>query len=117
MTVEKVRKYCIKKRGVTEGFPFNDTTLVFKVMGKMFCLVGLTPPQTVNLKCDPEFAVELREKYDGITPGYHMNKTYWNTVDLTTNIREEEILKWIDLSYKLVADSLPKKVKAEFEKL
>ena len=117
MTVEKVRNYCLKKKGVTEGFPFNETTLVFKVMGKMFCLMGLEPPQTVNLKCDPELAVELREKYEGVTPGYHMNKMYWNTIDLNANIRENEIQKWIDQSYNLIVDSLSKKLKAEFEKM
>ena len=117
MDVEKVRNYCLKKKGVTEGFPFNEDTLVFKVMGKMFCLTNLSRPFGLNLKCDPEFAAELREKYEGVTPGYHMNKRYWNTVSLNSGIPEKEIIKWIDHSYDLVIAGLPKKIKAELEKL
>ena len=117
MDIEKVRKYCLKKKGVTEGFPFNEDTLVFKVMGKMFCLTDLSRPFGLNLKCDPELAVELREKYEGVTPGYHMSKKLWNTVSLNSGIPERELIKWIDLSYDLVVDSLPKKLKAELEKL
>ena len=83
MNVEELRTYCISKKGVTEEFPFDESTLVFKVMGKMFALTGLNDEeQTVNLKCEPEYAIELREEYsDDILPGYHMNKKYWNTVN------------------------------------
>jgi len=116
MDIEKVRKYCLKKKGTTEGFPFDEETLVFKVMGKMFCLSRLSHPFSINLKCDPEFAIELREKYDGVTPGYHMNKTYWNTVALSVNIPEKEIKDWIDHSYEMVFNGLPKKVRSELKK-
>ena len=111
MTIEKVRDHCLKKPGVTESFPFGGETLVFKVFGKIFCLGGLTPPFTINLKCDPELALELREKFDGVTPGYHMNKTHWNTIALNSNIKETEILGWVDHSYDLVFNSLPMKLR------
>lgn len=111
MDIEKVRKHCLKKKGVTEGFPFNEDTLVFKVMSKMFCLASLTPPISINLKCDPELALELREKYEAVTPGYHMNKAHWNTVMLNGGVSDKEIKKWIDHSYNLVAKSLKKKEK------
>ncbi|MBA4406234.1 MmcQ-like protein [bacterium] len=109
MDIEKVRKYCLKKKKTTEGFPFGEDVLVFKVMNKMFCLANLTPPLTINIKCDPELAVELREKYDSVTPGYHMNKTHWNTISLDGSVQDREILKWIDHSYELIVTSLPKK--------
>ncbi len=117
MDIEKVRKYCLKKKGVTEGFPFGEETLVFKVMGKMFCLANLSRSFGINLKCDPELAIELRERYEGVTPGYHMNKKFWNTIDLDSNIPEKEILNWIDHSYEMVVNGLPKKVKAELKSL
>lgn len=117
MDIEKVRKYCLKKKGVTEGFPFDEETLVFKVMGKMFCLLSLSRSFGINLKCDPEFAIELREKYEGVSPGYHMNKQYWNTVDLNSNINDKEILSWIDHSYDLVVNSLTKKVQSELKSM
>jgi len=117
MDIEKVRKYCLKKNGVTEGFPFNEETLVFKVMGKMFCLLNLSHPFTINLKCEPELAIELREKHEGVTPGYHMNKKFWNTIDLISNIPDREILRWIDYSYDLVVNGLPKKVQAELKSM
>jgi len=106
--VEKVRKYCLRKKESTESLPFNEDTLVFKVFDKMFCLLNLTPPFSINLKCEPEKAVELREHYDGIFPGYHMNKKHWNTVMLDSGIPEREIKKWIDDSYELVIAKLPK---------
>lgn len=111
MDIEKVRKYCLKKRKVTEGLPFGEDVLVFKVMNKIFCLALLNAPQTINLKCDPELAVELRERYDSVTPGYHMNKTHWNTIVLDGSVADKEILKWIDNSYDLIVASLPKKEK------
>ncbi len=114
--IEKVRKHCFKKRGVTEGFPFDDETLVFKVMNKIFCLANLTPPLSINLKCYPELAVELREKYNAVTPGYHMNKTHWNTIALDGSVPNKEILSWIDHSYEIVTNGLTKKVKEELMK-
>ena len=117
MDIEKLRNYCLKKKGVTEEFPFGEDTLVFKVMGKMFCLTGMNPPFYCNLKCDPEVAIELREKYEGVTPGYHMNKKHWNSVYFDTNIPDNEILEWVDQSYNLVVESLPKKIKDELYKM
>lgn len=113
MDIEKVRLHCIKKKGVTEEFPFDEDTLVFKVMGKMFCLTSLSNPKSINIKCDPELAVELRERYDSVKPGFHMNKTHWNTVEFDYQIPDKEIFYWIDLSYNLVVKSLPKKLKKE----
>lgn len=115
MDIEKLRKYCQKKEHVSESFPFDEDTLVFKVMDKMFCLANLSYPFNINLKCDPEFAAELREKYEGVTPGYHMNKKYWNTVLFDKNIPDKEILSWIDHSYEKVVAGLPKKVQAQFK--
>ncbi|TMU54538.1 MmcQ/YjbR family DNA-binding protein [Flagellimonas algicola] len=114
MNVEQLRELCIRKKGVTEDFPFDEQTLVFKVMGKMFALMALErlPPQC-NLKCDPDRAVELREEYDGdIIPGYHMSKKHWNTLmleHLPPNLIEE----LVDHSYDLVVSGLTKKLKDE----
>jgi predicted DNA-binding protein (MmcQ/YjbR family) len=81
MNIEQIREYCLKKKGVTEEFPFDEETLVFKVMGKIFILASLDSiPLQFNLKCDPEKAIELREEYEAVQPGYHMNKRHWNTV-------------------------------------
>jgi len=110
MHVEALRDHCLSKAGVEECFPFNETTLVFKVMGKMFALVGLdNDPLFVNLKCTPELAEELREEYEEITPGYHMDKRNWNSVQLTDRIPESLYREWIDLSYDLVVATLKKK--------
>lgn len=119
MNIEAFRDYCIRKKGVTESFPFDEKTLVFKVMGKMFALTGLEyNPARANLKCDPDWSIELREEYDGlITAGYHMSKVHWNTVELEMNIPQELLRKLIDHSYNLVVKSLTKKVKAELDAL
>jgi predicted DNA-binding protein (MmcQ/YjbR family) len=102
MNIEILREYCLNKPDVTEGFPFGEDTLVFKVQGKMFALFNLEGDLTVNLKCDPVYAIELREKYPAVIPGYHMNKKYWNTVIIDGSIPDSELFKWIDLSYGLV---------------
>jgi len=102
MNIETLREYCVKKDEVTEGFPFGEDTLVFKVNGKIFALANLGGDLSVNLKCDPSFALELREKYNSVTPGYHMNKKHWNTVILDGSIPDKELLQWIDHSYNLV---------------
>jgi predicted DNA-binding protein (MmcQ/YjbR family) len=117
VNLEKVREYCLKKRGTSESMPFNDDILVFKVMNKMFCLANMNPPYSINLKCDPELAIELREKYDSVLPGYHMNKEHWNTIDLSGGVRDNLILEWIDNSYDLIVESLPKKLRAELDQL
>lgn len=109
MNIDELRKYCLKKKYVSETLPFDEDTLVFKVGSKMFCLTNISNSTTINLKCDPELASELRDRYDGVTPGYHMNKTHWNTVSLDGSIPHKEILEMIDHSYNLVYQSLPKK--------
>jgi predicted DNA-binding protein (MmcQ/YjbR family) len=113
MNLETARKRCLAKKGVTESFPFDEDTLVFKVMNKMFCLARMEPPHSLNLKCDPEKAIEYREQYDSVTPGYHMNKKFWITVQLDGTVPQKVIEKWIDDSYNLIVESLPKKLKSE----
>ena len=114
MDLESFRAYCLAKKGVEETFPFDEVTLVFKVMGKMFALTGLgSDVFTVNLKCDPECAAELRETYGEIQPGWHMNKSHWNTVDFTGELEEAFLRRLVDHSYDLVVGSLPKKVRDE----
>ena len=117
MDLEKIRGYCLKKKGVNETLPFNEDTPVYKVMGKMFLLSNLTPPVSINIKCDPELAVELREKYEAVSPGFHMNKLHWNTVLLDGSIPDKYIYEWIDLSYNLIVEGLPKKEKEILFKL
>ena len=118
MHIEAFREYCIAKKGVTEEFPFDDVTLVFKVMGKMFALAPLERiPSQVNLKCDPERAIELREEFDGvIMPGYHMSKAHWNTIYLE-QVPQDLIIEMIDHSYQLIIESLSNKVRQEWENL
>jgi predicted DNA-binding protein (MmcQ/YjbR family) len=102
MNVEILREYCLSKKDVTESLPFGDDTLVFKRSGKIFLLTNLEGDLSVNLKCDPALAIELREKYDSVTQGYHMNKKHWNTVLIDGSVPDEEIFKWIDHSYNIV---------------
>jgi predicted DNA-binding protein (MmcQ/YjbR family) len=102
MNIELLHDYCISKPNVTEGFPFGEDTLVFKVRGRIFALANLDSEPSVNLKCNPALAIELREKYDSVSPGYHMNKKHWNTVLLDGSIPEAELFTWIDHSYDLV---------------
>jgi predicted DNA-binding protein (MmcQ/YjbR family) len=118
MNIEEFRQYCISKKGVTEEFPFDEQTLVFKVMGKMFALSGLERvPSQVNLKCDPERAINLREEYDGnIIAGYHMSKVHWNTLMLE-QLPPKLIIELTDHSYDLVISKFTKKLKAEFDTL
>ena len=116
MNIESIREYCLVKPGVTESFPFDEDTLVFKVMGKMFCLMSLEDNCRMNLKCDPDYAVELREQYEGeIIPGWHMNKTNWNTVYFNGSLRDELLRQLIDLSYDLVIATLKKKDREALE--
>ena len=102
MNIETLREYVLQKPSVTEGFPFGEDTLVFKVRGRIFALANLDSEPSVNLKCNPALAIELREKYDSVSPGYHMNKKHWNTVLLDGSIPEAELFTWIDHSYDLV---------------
>ena len=115
MNTEDFRKYCLLKKGVTEEFPFDEHTLVFKVKGKMFALTGFGFPFTVNLKCDPERAAELRERYEDITPGFHMNKKHWNTVNFEGSVPDKILKELIDHSYKLVVNGLNKKFRDELD--
>ena len=114
MDIETFRLYCLAKPGASEHLPFDDRTLVFKVGGKMFALCDLEEFNSANLKCDPERAVELREQYDAVTPGYHMNKTHWNTVKVDGDVNGRMLQELIDHSYELIVSSLPKR---EREKL
>jgi predicted DNA-binding protein (MmcQ/YjbR family) len=119
MNIQQFYEFCLSKKGVTEHFPFNDDALVFKVGGKMFCLTSLqawengTP--SVNLKCNPEKALELRAEYEAINPGFHMSKVHWNTVDFNSDVSDQMICELINHSYELVFNSLPKKEKKEVE--
>ncbi|WP_103865411.1 MULTISPECIES: MmcQ/YjbR family DNA-binding protein [Aquimarina] len=118
MNIETFRDYCLSKKGVTEEFPFDEKTLVFKVMGKMFALTGLERiPFSVNLKCDPDRSIELREYHPEITPGYHMSKKHWNTVNFSGSLSTNIIIELIDHSYNLVVSGLTKKVKKELDNL
>lgn len=116
MNIEELREYCLSKKAVEESFPFDEQTLVFKVLGKMFLLTGLEyQPLQFNVKCDPEHAEALREKYSCVLPGYHMSKKHWNTV-ICNRIAPDKLLKdWIDHSYDLVVSGLTKKQKLELE--
>ena len=116
--LEKFREYCLKKKGVTEEFPFGDDTLVYKVMGKMFALAGLDETDfSFNIKCAPENIIDIRAKYPAVQPGYHMNKNHWNTVRVDGTISAKELKSMIDESYDLVIQSLTKKLKAELAAL
>ncbi len=117
MNIEEFREYCIKKPMVTEEFPFDEVTLVFKVAGKMFSLTGLDGDFSINLKCDPEKAIQLREHHPSVQPGYHMNKKHWNTVMVDGSVSDKLLEEWIDHSYDLVVAGLPKKLREELKKV
>ena len=115
MNIEELRDHCIAKKGVEETLPFGPETLVFKVRGKAFLLTGLdSRPLQFNVKCDPEKAIELREKYSNVLPGYHMNKKHWNTVIADGTVPDKKLKEWIDHSYEMVVKGL---TKAEQKKL
>ncbi len=117
MDIESFREYCLSKPMVTEEVPFGPDTLVFKVAGKMFALADIEQFESINLKCDPELAIQLREQYPDVTPGYHMNKKHWNTVNTSGLIGDELFRQWIDDSYDLVVKGLPKKLQEELKKI
>jgi predicted DNA-binding protein (MmcQ/YjbR family) len=109
MDLAEFREYCLNKRGASEEIPFGPDVLVFKVAGKMFALAALDElPTTVNLKCDPDLALDLRDRYEQVRPGYHMNKKHWNTIEIEAGIPDVELRKMIDHSYELVIKRLPK---------
>ena len=103
MNIEILREYCISKKDVTESFAFGDDTLVFKAKGRIFALVNLESDLSINLKCDPARAIELRERYSSVIPGYHMNKKHWNTIYVDGTVPDKEIFSWIDHSYDLIS--------------
>ena len=114
MNIEQFRNYCLSKKYVTESFPFDEVTLVFKVANKMFALAGLEHhPSTVNLKCDPEKAIELRAQYSDVIEGFHMSKKHWNTITIEGNLSNKLIEELIDHSYNLVVNGLTKKLQKE----
>ncbi len=113
MNIEELREYCLSLKGVEEKMPFDDKVLVFTVKDKMFCLTDIEDYEFVNLKCNPEKAIELREQYNEVTPGYHMNKKHWNSVKPEGRISNQLMKKWILDSYHLVVAGLPKKVQKE----
>lgn len=117
MNIEEYREYCLAMPGVSEGFPFDGNTLVFKVMGKMFALTDVDEFKSVNLKADPQYSIELRELYSGINPGYHMNKKHWNTVDADGSVDDDMLYKLIRDSYELVVSGLSRKLKQELNDL
>ena len=121
MNIQQLYEFCLSKKGVTEHFPFDEDTLVFKVGGKMFALTSLSKWEqgnaSINLKCDPKVAIELREKFEGINPGYHMSKVHWNTVAINEDVPDKKVMHLINHSYELVFSSLTKKIKTEIEKL
>lgn len=117
MNIEEYREYCISKPGVTESFPFDQNTLVFKVMNKMFALTNVEGFASINLKCDPDYAIELREQHEGIKPGYHMSKKHWNTCMTDKDVPDDLLRKLIDDSYNLIVSKLTKALKQELEDL
>lgn len=117
MDIETIRDYCIRKKATTEEFPFDEVTLVFKVMGKMYACIGLDNPEWLTLKCDPEYAQELRERYPGIKGAFHFNKKYWNQVSLRGDITDRLIIKLIDHSYEEVMKKFTNKLRQEYNEL
>lgn len=117
MDLQEVIEYALSKKTVTESLPFDEDSPVYKVMGKIFMIASITPPYSINLKCDPEYAVELRDRFDAIQPGYHMNKNHWNTVMLDGTITSKLVKSLIDHSYEQVVSKLSKKEKEKLNAL
>lgn len=113
MNIEDIRTYCLSKKGVSEEFPFGENALVYKVMGKMFLLSDLSSELSINVKCDPQKAMELREQYPCVIPGYHMNKKHWNTIRVDGSVSDRLIREWIDHSYAKVLEKLPGKLREQ----
>ena len=111
MTLAELREHCQVKAGYSEDLPFGPDVLAFRVAGKIFALMDVDNFESVNLKCNPERAIELRELHAGIIPGYHMNKAHWNTVRMDGSVADRLVIELADHSYELVRDSLPKKVR------
>jgi predicted DNA-binding protein (MmcQ/YjbR family) len=116
LNLETLRNHCLAKKGATEEFPFDENTLVFKVMGKMFVLTDVADFTSINLKVEPETGVQLREQYPAVQPGYHMNKKHWITVLMDGSVPDKMVFGWIDQSYQLVASKLTKSQKSALER-
>ncbi len=116
MHIEDFRDFCLSLPGTTDETPFGPDTLVFKVGGKLFALTDLRTFASFNVKCDPERAAELRERYDYVLPGFHMNKKHWNTVLIGAGATDNQLREWITHSYQLVVAALPRAVRAELNK-
>jgi predicted DNA-binding protein (MmcQ/YjbR family) len=117
MNIEEVREYCLSMKAVSESFPFDEDTLVFKVLDKMFLLTNINKDLQVNVKCDPEKAIELREKFSSVLPGYHMNKKYWNTILIDGSVADQQVREWIADSYCLVVENMSKNKQNEIANL
>lgn len=116
MNIEDLRNYCLSLKNTEETFPFDSVTLVMKIGGKMFAIIPLDVTETsIALKCNPNLAIELREKYNCVQPGFHLNKNHWNTVYISSEITSDQICEWINHSYDLVKASLPKKIRETLE--
>ena len=115
MNIEELDEYCMQKKGVTLTTPFDESTLVYKVMNKMFALTNVDDFRSVNLKCDPEYALELRANHVEIQPGYHMSKKHWNTITLNETFEDAKVYELIDHSYDLVVSGLTKKLQEELK--
>lgn len=117
MNIQQLYEFCLSKKAATEHFPFDEDTLVFKVGGKMFCLTSLKDWESGNpsvlVKCDPDYALELRAKHEDVHPGYHSNKKYWNSVFINKELQDKKIVHFINHSYELVVSGLPKKLRDE----
>ncbi len=115
MNIEQIREYCLSKKGATESFPFDETTLVIKVMNKMFALIDLEEANSITLKCEPEYALELREQYPSIEGAYHFNKKYWNSVRIDKEVSDKLLQKLIDHSYDEVIKKFTKKLRTAYD--
>ena len=117
MNIEELRDFCLSLKGAKEGMPFDNKTLVFSVKGKMFCATDVENYELINLKCNPEEAILLREKYEDVIPGYYMNKKHWNSVKTNGKIPNKLMEEWITKSYELVVSGLSKKVQKELDEI
>jgi predicted DNA-binding protein (MmcQ/YjbR family) len=117
MNIEELRDYCIAKAAVTESFPFDESTLVFKVAGKMFLLTDLVDAFSMNIKNTPEKVIDLKEQYPSVLPGYHMNKIHWVTVMIDGTITDNLLKQWIDESYDLIVAGFSRKEKSLFAEM
>lgn len=113
--IQRISEYALSKPGTEATFPFDDKTLVVKIMGKMYLLVDIEDPSSINLKCDPDRAIALRAEFDEIQPGYHMSKKHWNTVHLTGSLPWSFVEELIDHSYELIVAGLPKKIRDDLQ--